>query len=145
MNVTSLTSVASEDAESVARTRVEDLSDICGEELLSFEKENSSDFEKQSASGKTLNTAQAVDENDLRHAKMMEIEPLLEASVERNLRSINLTHGDYPCHCLAQMVWYPEKSNLCLIWVIGEIRSRGLSDYQKNASLFVVSSMLALR
>ena len=101
--------------------RVEDLSDIWGEELLSLEKENSSDFEKQSARGKTLNNAQVKDENDLTHAEMMEFEPLLEASGERNLRSINLKHGDYPCHCLTHMVWYPEKSNLCLIWDIGEI------------------------
>ena len=84
----------------VPGSRVEDLSDTLGEELLSLEKENSSDSEKQSASGQTLNNAQAVDENDLIHAKMMEFEPLLEASGERNLWSINLTHGDYPCHYL---------------------------------------------
>ena len=37
--------------------------------------------------------------------KLIELEPLLEASGERNLRSIDLTHGDCPCHCLAQTVW----------------------------------------
>ena len=37
--------------------RVEDLSDKWGEELLSLEKENSSDFEKQSTNGKELNNA----------------------------------------------------------------------------------------
>ena len=56
----------------VPRPRVEGLSDTWGEELLSLAKEQSSDFEKQRASGKTLNNAQAVDENDLTLAKMNE-------------------------------------------------------------------------
>ena len=50
-----------------------------------------------------MNT-QAVDENDVTQSKVMKFEPLLEASGERNTRSINLTHGGYPCHCLAQTV-----------------------------------------
>ena len=54
--------------------------------------------------GKTLNNTQAVQENDFTHAKLMEFEPLLEASGERNLLGIDLKHGDYPCHCLAQTV-----------------------------------------
>ena len=41
--------------------RVEDLSNTRGEKLLSWEKQNSSDFEKQSTSSKTLNNAQTVD------------------------------------------------------------------------------------
>ena len=61
------------------------------------------------------------------------------------LISINLTHGEYPCQCLAQTVWYPEQSNLCLIWDIEEIRSIGLLDHQQKVTFFVVSSMLALR
>ena len=81
-----------------------------------MKKENSSAFEKQRTSGRVLKNAQAVDENDSINAKMMEFEPLLDASVKRNLRSINLTHGDYPFHFLAQTVWHPEKSNLCRIW-----------------------------
>ena len=79
---------------------------------MSLERENTSDFERQNTIGKTTNRAQAVYENDVTHAKMMEFGPLLEASGERNLRSINLTHGECPCHCLAQTVWYPEQSNL---------------------------------
>ena len=75
----------------------------------------------------------------------MEFEPLLETSGEFNLRSINLTHGEYPCHCLAQTMWYPEKSNLCMIRDVEEIRSIGLPDDHQKVSLFVVSSMLALR
>ena len=78
----------------------EDLSEIWGEELLSLEK-ITSDFERQNTIGKTTNSAQAVDENDVTHAKILEFEPLLEASGERNLRSINLKHGESPYHCLA--------------------------------------------
>ena len=74
---------------------------------------------------------------------MMEFEPLLEASGEGNLRSINLTHGGYPCHCLAQNVWYAERSNLCLLSDIEEIRSIGLPDQQQKVTLFVVRSILA--
>ena len=94
--------------------RREGLSDIWGEELLSLEK-ITSDFERQNTIGKTTNSAQAVDENDVTHAKMLEFEPLIEASGERNLRSINLKHGEFPNHCLAQTLWHQEHSNLCLI------------------------------
>ena len=38
-----------------------------------------------------------MEENDTMHEKMMELEPLLEASGERNLRSIEITHGECPC------------------------------------------------
>ena len=76
----------------------EDFSEIRGEELLSLEKENASDFKRQNTIGKTTNNAQAVDEDDVTHAKMMEFEPLLEASGERNIRSITLMHGECPCH-----------------------------------------------
>ena len=94
--------------------RVEDLGDTRGEELLSLEKENSSEFEKQSMTGKVLNNAPVIYKIYSFHTKMMEFEPLLEASGECNLRSVNLSHREYSCHCLAQTVWYPEKSNLCL-------------------------------
>ena len=77
--------------------------------------------------------------------KLMELEPLLEASGERNLRSIEITHGECPCHCLAQTVWYPEHSNLCLVWDVEEIRSIGLLDHQQKVTILVVSTMLALR
>ena len=75
----------------------------------------------------------------------MELEPLLEASGERKLRSINLTHGESPCHYLAQTVWYTEHSNLCLIWDVEEVRSMGLPDHRQKVTLLVVSLMLALR
>ena len=92
-----------------------------------------------------MNSTPALEENDVMHEKMIELEPLLEASRERNLRSINLTHGESPCHCLAQTVWYLEHSNLCLIWDVEEVRSIGLPDHRQKVTLLVVSSMLALR
>ena len=49
-----------------------------------------------------MNSAPAMEENDVMHEKTMEFEPLLEALGERSLRSINLTHEECPCHCLAQ-------------------------------------------
>ena len=125
--------------------RREDLSEIWGEKLLSLVKENTSAFERQNTIGRTTISVQAVDENDVTHAKMMEFEPLLKASGERNLRSIKLTHKDCQCHCLAQTVWYRERSNLCLIWGLEKIRSVGLHDHQQKVTLFVVSSLLALR
>ena len=72
-----------------------------------------------------MKSAPAMEEIDLTHEKMMEFEPLLETSGERNLRSINLTHGECSCHCLAQSVWYPEHSNLCLIWDDKEVGQSG--------------------
>ena len=73
------------------------------------ERQSTGVFERQNTIGKTTNSAQAVDENGVTRAKMMELELLLEASEERNIRSINLTHGECPCHCLAQTVWYQEQ------------------------------------
>ena len=123
----------------------ENLSEIWGEVLLSLESENTSDLERQSTIGKAMNSAPAMEENDVTHEKMMEFEPPLEASGERSVRSINLTHSECPCHCLAQAVWYPVHSNLCLIWEVEEIGSVGLPDLQQKVTFFVLSSMLALR
>ena len=129
----------------VPRAQRDDLSEIWGEELLSLEGENTSEFEKHNAIGKPMNSVPAQEENDMTHEKMMELEPLLEASGELNLRSIEITHGECPCHCLAQTVWYPEHSNLCLVWDVKEIRSIGLPDHQQKLSILVVSTVLALR
>ena len=129
----------------VPRAQRDDLKEIWGEELLGLEGENTCDFERQNAIGKPMNTVPAQEENDMTHEKMMEGEPLLEALGERNLRSIEITHGECPCHCLAQAVWYPEHSNLCLVWDVEEIRSIGLPDHQQKVTILVVSTMLALR
>ena len=55
----------------------------------------------QNAIGNAINNMQAMDEDDVTHAKMMEFDSLLETSGEHNLRSIGLTHRKYPCHCPA--------------------------------------------
>ena len=134
-NVTSLAPTAQETAqEGSSGPKVEALSDTWGEALLSLENENSSGFEKQSTSGKVLNNAPAADKTDSIHAMMMWFEPLLEASGERNQPSFNLTYRDYPCHCVTETVWYPEKSNLCSIWDVEEIRSIGLLDHQQKVT-----------
>ena len=44
--------------------------------------------------GKPMNSAPNLEENDATHERMMELEHLLEASGERNLRSIDITHGE---------------------------------------------------
>ena len=56
------------------RAQRDDLSEIWGEELLSLGDENTSDFEKQNAIGKPMNSVPAQEENDLTHEKMMELE-----------------------------------------------------------------------
>ena len=129
----------------VPREQRDDLSEIWGEELLSMESENRSDHERQNVIGKPMGSAPSLEENDAVHGKMMECEPLLEASGECNLRSIDITHGECLCHCLAQTVWYPDHANLCLIWDVEEIRSIGLPDRRQKVTLLVVSTMLALR
>ena len=144
-NVASLAQTIEKDPGSCTGGTKRNLSGFWGEELLRLEGENTKDFERQNTIGKPMDTTSAMEESDVTHEKKIELEPLLEASGERNLRSINLTHGECPCHYLAETVWYPEHSNLCLIWDVEEVRSTGLSDHQQMVTLLVVSSMLALR
>ena len=129
----------------VPKAQRDDLSEIWGEELLSLGEENMSDFERQNAIGKPMRNVPAPEKDDVVHEKMMELEPLSEASEERNLRSIEFTHGECPCHCLAQTVWYPGHTNLCLVWDVEEIRSIGLPDHQQKVTILLVSTMLVLR
>ena len=42
-------------------------------------------------------------------------------------------------------MWYPEHSNLCLVWDVEEVQSIGLPDHQQKVTILVVSTMLALR
>ena len=129
----------------VPKAQRDDLSENWGEELLSSGDENRKNFERQNAIGKPMGNFPMPEEDNVVHEKMMELEPLLEASGERNLRSTEVTHGERPCHCLAQTVWYPEHTNLCLVWDVEEIRSIGLPDHQQKVIILVVSTMLALR
>ena len=77
----------------VPKEQRDDLIEIWGEELLGLESENTSDHERQNVIGKPMGGAPNPEENDALHEKMMELEPRLETSGERNLRSIDLTHG----------------------------------------------------
>ena len=45
----------------------DDMSEIWGEESLSLEGENTSDFERQNTIGKPMNSAPAQEENDMTH------------------------------------------------------------------------------
>ena len=62
------------------------------------------------------------------HRIMMEVEPLMGASGYRTRRYILMTHGEYPCHCLAPTLWYPKRENLVLVWDVEELYSTGLPD-----------------
>ena len=64
----------------VPTTMVDDLSEFSGVELLSYERENTSNFERQSSSGKVFKDALAVVKTDSVHTKMTKFEPLLEIS-----------------------------------------------------------------
>ena len=72
----------------------EHLSEIWGEELLHLEGENTSDFDRKNTIGKTMNSASAMEEDDVTHEKKMELETLLEASGERYLGISTSQMGD---------------------------------------------------
>ena len=76
-----------------------------------------------------------IDEKEETHQTMMEIEPLLIASGYRTWRKILLTHGEYPCHCLAQTFCYPKRANLVLVWDAEELFSVGLPDQAQNLKI----------
>ena len=100
----------------------EELEPILGRKFMGYVSGNFGDFERQKQRGSTVTDYNTADENDEVHRVMMEVEPLLEASGKRNWRSVMLTHGEFPCHCLLQTWWYPERSNLVLIWDSGELQ-----------------------
>ena len=76
---------------------------------------------------------------------MMEVEPLLKASAERNWRSIMLKQDEFPCHCLLQTWWYPGRSNLVLIWDSGELISMDLPDSSQLITIVMVGVMMAIQ
>ena len=106
---------------------------------------NVSEFQKQKASGALPTEFPTIEEKDDLHRIMMEVEPLLGASEYRTRRNILRTHGEYPCHCLAQTLWYPKRGNLMLVWDVEELYSTGLPDQNQQVSIVVVSAMLAVR
>ena len=79
------------------------------------------------------------------HHHLGPVEPLLGASGYRTQRNILMTHGEYPCHCLAHTLWYPKRGKLVLVWDVEELYSTGLPDQNQPVSIVVVSAMLAVR
>ena len=122
-----------------------ELQDVVGEEFMMLNEGNVSEFQKQKASGALPTEFPTIEEKDDLHRILMEVEPLLGASGYRTRRNIVRTHGEYPCHCLAQTLWYPKRGNLILIWDVEELYSTGLPDQNQPVSIVVVSAMLAVR
>ena len=129
----------------VPERTMEELESILGRKFMGYVSGNFSDFERQKQRGSTVTDYNRVDENDEVHRVMMDVEPLLEASGKRNWRSIMLTHDEFPCHCLLQTWWYPERSNLVLIWDSGELLSMGLPDSSRHITIVIVGVMMAIR
>ena len=122
----------------------EELKSILGRKIMGYVSGNFSDCERQKQRGSTVTDYNTEDENDEVHRVMMEVEPLLEASGKRNWRSIMLTHDEFPCHCLLQTWWYPERSNLVLIWDSGELLSIGLTDSSRPITIGIVGVIMAI-
>ena len=123
----------------------EELESLLGKMFMGYMSGNFRDFERQKQRGSTVTYYKTVDENDEVHRVMMEVETLLEASGKRNWRSIMLTHDEFPCHCLLQTWWYPERSNLVLIWDSGELLSMGLPDLSRHITIVIRGVMMANR
>ena len=89
-----------------------ELQDVVGEEFMRLNEGNVSKFQRQKASGALPTKFLIIEEKDDVHRIIMEVEPLLGASGYRTRRNI-LINGEYPCHCLAQSLWYPKRGNWC--------------------------------
>ena len=112
-----------------------ELQDVVGEEFMRLSEGNVSEFQKQKASGALPTEFPTIDEKDDVHRIMMEVEPLLGASGYWTRRNILMTHGEYPCHCLAQTLWYPKRWNLVVVWDVEELYSTGLPDQNQQVSI----------
>ena len=128
----------------VPERTMEELELILGKKLMGYVSGNFIDFERQKQRGSTVTDYNTVDESDQVHRVMMEVETLLEASGKRNWRSIIFTHDEFPCHCLLQTWWYPERSNLVLISDSGELLSMGLPDSSRPLTIVIVRVMMAI-
>ena len=108
-----------------------------GEEFMRLSEGSLSEFQKKKASGALPTEFHTMDDKDDVHRIMMEVEPLLGASGYWTRRNILMNHGEYPCHCLAQTLWYPKRGNLVLVWDVEE-----LPDQNQKMSIVVVSARL---
>ena len=122
-----------------------ELQDVVGEEFMRLNEGNVSEFQRQKPSGALPTELPTIDEKNDVHRTIMELEPLLGASGYRTRRNILMTHGEYPCHCLAQTLWYPKCGNLVLVWDVEVLYSRALPDQNQPVSIVVDSAMLAVR
>ena len=122
-----------------------ELQDVVGESFMKLSESNVSEFQKKNASGALPTEFPTLDEKDGKHHVMTEVELLLEASGYWTWRNILMTHGEYPCHCLAQTLWYPKRVNLVLVWDAEELLSMGLPDQGQNVTILLFSAMLAVR
>ena len=118
---------------------------VVGEEFMRLNERRVSEFQRQKASGALPTEFPTIDENDDVYRIMMEVEPLLGASGYRTRRNVMMTHGEYRCQCLAQMLWYPKLGNLVLVWDVEELYSTWLPNQNQQLSIVVVSAMLAMR
>ena len=76
---------------------------------MKFCEGNVSEFQKKKAIGALAAKLSTIDEKDGTSQTMTEVEPLLEASDYRTCRNILMTHGEYPCQCLAKTYGTPNK------------------------------------
>ena len=121
-----------------------ELQEIVGEDFMRLSEGNVSEFEKKKASGALPTEFPTIDEK----ADTSDYDrsgAVIGASGYRTRRNILMTHGEYPCHCLAQTLWYPTRGNLVLVWNVEELYSTGLPDQNQPVSIVVVSAMLAVR
>ena len=109
-----------------------ELQDVVGEEFLRLNEGNVSEFQKQKASGALPTEFPTIEEKVDLHRILMDVEQLLGASGYRTRWNIVRTHGEYPCHCLAQTLWYPKRGNLMLVWDVEELYSTGLPDQNQQ-------------
>ena len=123
----------------------DEMEEIVGEDFVKWGEGNISEFQRKKAKGIMSTDFSTIDEKDEAHQTMLEIEPPLIASDCQTWRNILLTHGEYPCHCLAQTFWYPKRANLTLVWNAEEVFSMGLPDQSQNVTILLVSAMLAVR
>ena len=122
-----------------------ELRDVVGEDFMMLSEGNVSEFQTKKASEALPTKFPTMDEKDNVHRIMIEVELLLGASGYRTRRNLLMTHGEYPCHCLSQTLWYPKRGNLVLVCDVEELYSTGLPDQNRQVSIVVVSAMLVVR
>ena len=102
-----------------------ELQDVMGEDFMRLNEGNVSEFQKQKASEALPTEFPTIEEKDDVYRIMMEVEPLLGTSGYRTRSNILMTHGEYPCHCLAQTLWYPKRGSLVLVSDVEELYFTG--------------------